>query len=81
MIRLRPAPEDFRKMPALVMLLPVFSNDTEKALPALGSDKYLGSAVMLGDLDRDGDNDLIVTTDLANYSGVGVRPTRQLEFK
>jgi hypothetical protein len=58
-----------------------FSDDTKNALPLTGSDRYLGTAVVLGDMDDDDDNDLIVTTDLSAYSGDGAHPTRQLEFK
>jgi hypothetical protein len=58
-----------------------FSDATAATMPTPGTDAWPGHSVLLGDLDGDGDEDLLVTTDLAALTGAGKRPTRQLEFR
>ncbi|MEN8150617.1 MAG: FG-GAP-like repeat-containing protein [Planctomycetota bacterium] len=60
-----------------------FSDSTESRLPdpQVTGDFYLGHAVRVGDVDGDSDNDIILTTNLSGYTGIGKRPTRVLTFE
>ncbi|MEN8150401.1 MAG: IPT/TIG domain-containing protein [Planctomycetota bacterium] len=50
-------------------------------VPEATGDYYLGHVVKIGDLDGDGDLDMVITTTLSSYSGDGDRPTRVFEFR
>jgi hypothetical protein len=49
--------------------------------PADRGDYLQGHAIQLGDIDGDGDLDLLLTTELADYLKDGAKPTRILELK
>lgn len=65
-----------------VTVLPM-RNVSESQLPNpnLTGDFYLGHGIRLGDLDDDGDLDLVITTTLSSYNGEGGRPTRVMMFE
>ena len=58
-----------------------FEDVTAKLIALTGSDYLRGHALILGDVDGDDDQDLIVTTVLAGYASEGQHPTRLLEFR